>query len=183
MSEYRVNLIEKKTIRRLTLPYLWVKHKLSMKKVSIDPESHRYGRHHVIAVFSVAVAKCQSILTTQSSGLLSCNCLSEATPKNMGKHITRIDKKWSHNDNKTTHSEACVYVIALRWRHIEYDGVSNHQPNDCLLNRLFRPRWKKASKLRATDLCAGNSPVTGEFPAQRASNAENVLLFDDVIMG
>ena len=27
--------------------------------------------------------------------------------------------------------------------------------------------------LRVTDLCAGNSPVTGEFPAQRASNAEN----------
>ena len=25
-----------------------------------------------------------------------------------------------------------------------------------------------------TDLCQGNSPVTGEFPAQRASNAENV---------
>ena len=30
-------------------------------------------------------------------------------------------------------------------------------------------------------LCEGNSPVTGEFPAQRASNAENVS-FDDVIL-
>ena len=26
-------------------------------------------------------------------------------------------------------------------------------------------------------LCAGNSPVTGEFPAQRASNAENVSIW------
>ena len=26
----------------------------------------------------------------------------------------------------------------LHWRHNEHDGVSNHQPNDCLLNRLFR---------------------------------------------
>ena len=43
---------------------------------------------------------------------------------------------------------------------------------DCLLNRLFRWRSKKTSKLRFTGLCAGNSPVTGEFPAQRASNAE-----------
>ena len=32
-------------------------------------------------------------------------------------------------------------------------------------------RSKKTSKLRVTGLYAGNSPVTGEFPAQRASNA------------
>ena len=43
-------------------------------------------------------------------------------------------------------------------------------------------RSKNTSKLRATGLCAGNSPVTGEFPAQMASNAENVSI-DDVIMG
>ena len=33
---------------------------------------------------------------------------------------------------------------------------------------------KKKSKLRVTGLCVGNSPVTGEFPAQIASNVENV---------
>ena len=38
-------------------------------------------------------------------------------------------------------------------------------------------RSKKTSKLRVTGLCAGNSPVTGEFPAQRASNAENVSIW------
>ena len=32
---------------------------------------------------------------------------------------------------------------------------------------------KKTSKLCVTGLCAGNSPGTGEFPAQMASNAEN----------
>ena len=32
---------------------------------------------------------------------------------------------------------------------------------------------EKTSKHRVTDLCVGNSPVTGEFPAQMASNAEN----------
>ena len=32
-------------------------------------------------------------------------------------------------------------------------------------------------KLRVTGLCAGNSPVTGEFPAQRTSNAENVSIW------
>ena len=67
-----------------------------------------------------------------------------------------------------------------QWRHNERDGVSNHQPQDCLLRRLFRRRSTKTSKLRVTGLCEGNSPVTGEFPAQRASNAENQ--FDDVII-
>ena len=55
--------------------------------------------------------------------------------------------------------------------------VSNHQPHDCLLNHLFRRRSKKTSKLRVAGLCVGNSPVTGEFPAQRASNAENVSIW------
>ena len=32
---------------------------------------------------------------------------------------------------------------------------------------------KYTSKLRVTGLCGGNSPVTDDFPAQWASNAEN----------
>ena len=36
---------------------------------------------------------------------------------------------------------------------------------------------KKTSKLRVTGLCAGNSPVTGEVPAQMVSNAENVSIW------
>ena len=65
----------------------------------------------------------------------------------------------------------------LQWRHNGLDSVSNHQPHDCLLNGLFRRRSKKTSKLRVTGLCAGNSPVTGEFPAQMATNAENVSIW------
>ena len=65
----------------------------------------------------------------------------------------------------------------VQWRHNEGDGVSNHQPHDCLLNRLFKAQYKKTSKLLVTGLCAGYSPVTGEFPAQRASNAENVSIW------
>ena len=45
----------------------------------------------------------------------------------------------------------------LQWRHNEHDGVSNHQPHGCLLNRLYKCRSKKTSKLRVTGLCAGNS--------------------------
>ena len=67
--------------------------------------------------------------------------------------------------------------LSLQWRHNNHDSVSNHQPHNCLLNRLFRRRSNKTSKLRVTGLCAGNSPVTGEFPAQKASNAENVSIW------
>ena len=63
-------------------------------------------------------------------------------------------------------------LIPLHWRHNGHDSVSNHQPHDCLLNRLFRRRSKKTSKLRVAGICAGNSPGTGEFPAQMASSAE-----------
>ena len=63
------------------------------------------------------------------------------------------------------------YAFTLRWRHNGRECVSNHQPHDRLLNRLFRRRSKKRSKFRVTGLCAGNSPVTGEFPTQMASSA------------
>ena len=65
----------------------------------------------------------------------------------------------------------------FRWRHNDHAGVSNHQPHGCLLNRLFRRKSKKTSKLRVTGLCAGNSPGTGEFPAQMASYAKNVSIW------
>ena len=82
-------------------------------------------------------------------------------------------------------------IFTLQWRHNEWNCVSNHQPHDCLLNRLFRHRARKTSKPRITGLCEGNSPVTGEFPAQRACNAENVsiwwrhhdIYYSDVVIG
>ena len=67
--------------------------------------------------------------------------------------------------------------VTLLWRHNGRDSVSNHHPHDCLLNRLLRHRSKKTSMLRVTGLCVRNSPGTGEFPAQMASNAENVSIW------
>ena len=67
--------------------------------------------------------------------------------------------------------------MILHWRRNGRGSVSNHQPHDCLLNRLFRRRSKKTSKLRVTGLCTGNSPGTREFPKQMVSNAENVSIW------
>ena len=83
--------------------------------------------------------------------------------------ITKIDpivQLWIYKNFKT-----------LQWRHNGRDSVSNHQPHDCFLNRLFRHRSKKTSKLRVTGLCAGNTPEAGELPSQMASNAENVSIW------
>ena len=41
----------------------------------------------------------------------------------------------------------------------------------------IQAKIKETSKLRVTGLCAGNSPLTREFPAQIASNAENVSIW------
>ena len=74
------------------------------------------------------------------------------------------------------HLKSCsLSQVSLQWCHNEHHGVSNHQPRNCLLNRLFRHRWKKTSK----HLCGGipvNSPHKG--PVTR-----KIFLFDDVIHG
>ena len=79
----------------------------------------------------------------------------------------------SHEAYFVTHIQCKIhwgdYSSALRWRHNGRDSVSNHQPHDCLLNRLFRRRPKKTPKLRVTGLCVGKSPGTGEFPTQMVS--------------
>ena len=66
--------------------------------------------------------------------------------------------------------------IPLQWHQNGRDGISKHQLHDCLLSSLFRQRSKKLSQLWVTGVCAGNLPITEEFPAQRASNAENVSI-------
>ena len=67
--------------------------------------------------------------------------------------------------------------MTLQRRHNELYGVSSHRRDHCLLHCWFRRGSKKTSKLHVTGLCGGNSPVTGDFSAQRASNAENVFIW------
>ena len=97
-----------------------------------------------------------------------------------GKRVRRFARpSSSYLTNRQTDSKAAPAICrieihngySLQWRHDDRDGVSSHQPHDCLLNRLFRHRSKETSKFRVNRLCEGNSPVTRKmFP------------FDDVIM-
>ena len=72
-------------------------------------------------------------------------------------------------------------AISLQWRNNERDSVSNHQPDGCLSNCLFRRRSKKTSKLRVTGLCAGNSPGPVNSP-HKGPVTRKMFPFDDVIM-
>ena len=58
------------------------------------------------------------------------------------------------------HVPGLTCACPLQWRHNERDGGSNQQSQHCLLNRLFRRRSKKTSKLSVTGLC-------GEFTGDR----------------
>ena len=109
---------------------------------------------------------CPTFIITLPHAILGCMC--EPT-------------LWDVQSPHPLASMCVIKNVSLQWRHNGSDSVSNHQPHDCLLNRLFRRKSKKTSKFRVTGLCAGNSPGTGEFPAQMASYAET-FPFDDVIM-
>ena len=69
------------------------------------------------------------------------------------------------------------HASTLQWCHNERDGITNHRPHECLLNRLF----KKTSKLSVTGLVLGihrwsvNSPH--KWPVMW-----KMFPFDDVIM-
>ena len=91
-----------------------------------------------------------------------------------------IQKKWNFiADLLCSNTSIMSGIVPLQWRHNGRDGVSNHQPHDCLLNRLFRRKSKKTSKLRVTGLCVGNSPVNSphKWPVTR-----KIFHVDDVIM-
>ena len=110
------------------------------------------------------------------SGMIVCVWIHNMHPYHSRIHTTWMvsfrQRLWQQPSNATEQG-----TLSLQWRHNEHDGLWNPQPHDCLLNRLFRSRSKKTSKLRGTGLCEQNSPMTGEFPAQRASNAENASIW------
>ena len=94
---------------------------------------------------------------------LSCACAK----------LTQLGYFW---DGRAT----CIFRT-LQWSHNDHDSVSNHQPHDCLLNRLFRRRSKKTSKLRVTGLCAGIHRWPVNSPHKRPVTRK-MFPFDDVIM-
>ena len=70
----------------------------------------------------------------------------------------------------------------LLWLHNGRDGVLNHQPHDCLLNRLFRHRSKKTSKIRVTGVCFRGIHWWPVNSPHKWQVTRKIFPFDDVIM-
>ena len=71
----------------------------------------------------------------------------------------------------------CSFKHSLQWRHNGHDGVSNTSPTIVYSAVYTGANERKTPKLRVTGICAGKSPVTTEFLAQKASNAGNVSIW------
>ena len=96
-------------------------------------------------------------------------------PSQRASNAEGVSMSWCRH--KENNSMSVSDNISLQWRYDGHYSVLNHQRLYCLLSRLFR-RWSMiTSKLGVTGPCVGNSPVTGEFPTQRASNKENVSIW------
>ena len=162
-----------------------------------DLRCHR-AHYDVIVMVEVNPVKSQVYNWKLTSNRTISGCLLKVIWSNFLKSITALgicfDENITFNDHvkifvwKANRQisvlnvhDAVTLFLSLQWRHNEHDGVSNHQPNDCLLNRLSRRRSKKTSKLRVTGLCKENSLVTGEFPSQRPVT-QKMIPFDDVIV-
>ena len=67
---------------------------------------------------------------------------------------------------------------SLQWRHNGRDSVSNHQPHDCLLNRLFRRRSKKTSNSASQAFVR----VIPRGPGHKWPVMRKMFPFDDAFM-
>ena len=76
---------------------------------------------------------------------------------------------------KPSHSHARLNT--LQWRHNLSDGVSNHIVSIVYSTVCLDSDQRNHQGSATLAICEGNSPVTGEFPLQRASNVENASIW------
>ena len=98
------------------------------------------------------------------SNVSSANCESVIQWKDIYIHHPRVSEPKTYG--AVHYSDVIKNAIAS-----QITGVSFMCSNVC------SGKSKKTSKLRVTGLCEGNPQVTGGFPSQRTSNAENVSIW------
>ena len=134
------------------------------------------------------------ICVTGCTGRCQCNNFWYSNWRKFKGHITYPFQcqQWSHNGSRNPpqgcqespgHQQPWVFHLLAQyipgWVHYN-DVIMNAMASQItsvsgVCSTVCSGRTsEKTSKLRTTGLCDGNSPVTGEFPAQKASNAEDV---------
>ena len=81
-----------------------------------------------------------------------------------------------------THDRAFVFSVSLRseihYSDIIMSAMASQITNTSIVCSIdCSGAYQRKSKLRVNGLCEGNPHVTGGFPSQRASNAENVSIW------
>ena len=71
----------------------------------------------------------------------------------------------------------CSFAWLLTWRHNGHDGVSNHQPHDCLLNSFSGADQRKHQSSPSVAFVRGIHRGPANSIAQMASNVENVSIW------
>ena len=72
-------------------------------------------------------------------------------------------------------------AVTFQWHHNERDGISNHQPKNCLLNCLFRSRSKKHQSSVSLAFVQGMHQWTVNS-LHKGPLMRKMFPFDDVIM-
>ena len=137
--------------------------------------------YYIFLLMHPLINKRQSQTITKSLAkliMIGTNCSRKATNLSLHRQCFRHEGVWLWHQNRAcadmyVREQSMPKVIiwdlkyiprilhaTLQWRY-GHGGVSNHQPHDGLLNRLFNCRSKKTSKPHITGICAGNSPVAG----------------------
>ena len=109
-----------------------------------------YIGHFIYIVWSNNLSHIQSLIASEvlkKHLLLGCVCWWLITRRCQGMWNGARDDKV-----RTRHR-----LLTLQWRHNEPDGISYHQPYDCLINRLFK------AQIRETIKAPRHWPLCGEF--------------------
>ena len=87
------------------------------------------------------------------------------------------DPPWSSRWLQMPWRQICTNKSATMALHYS-DVIMGAMVSQMFTQPFIRAQIKnQTSKFRVTGLWAGNSPVSGEFPAQRTSNAENISIW------
>ena len=96
-----------------------------------------------------------------------------------GVHVTSLHRPIKHANG--------FVVLSLHYNDVIMNAMASQITSLTIVYSSVYSGAKKTSKLRVTGFCEGNSPLTGEFPAQRGRNAENVSIWwrhhDNILMG
>ena len=86
----------------------------------------------------------------------------------LSKSVTKKSSDLTILDQRLNHPIIISPLVHITMTSHEHYVVSNHRSFDC----LFKSLSVLTSNSALLALCEGNSPVTGECPAQKTSNAE-----------